>query len=64
MKKVEYAELKKAGLSEKALEVYSNSDYDVYDNGNGTYSVCIYNSICGDNFSLADLEAWFAFRHF
>lgn len=57
--KMEYAELKAAGLSDAALEIYSDSDLSIYDNGDGTVTMKIHRDIMADSMTIPELEAFF-----
>lgn len=55
----EYEALRAAGISDEALEIYSDSDLYVYDNGDGTYTVKIYReNTVSEAMTIKDLEAF------
>ena len=55
MKKLEYNDLEKLGLSEKALYVYSNSDWVMFEKEEKVI-VTVNNDLVSDNNSIKDIE--------
>ena len=55
MKKLEYNDLKKLGLSEKALYVYSNSDWVMFEKEEKVI-VTVNNDLVSNDNSIEDIE--------
>ncbi len=51
--------LEAIGLSETALDVYSNSDFDVYAVGEGLYTVTIRRDPVADSLTAQELDEFF-----
>lgn len=53
---LEYSDLKAAGLSEKALDIYGDSDYRIFAGGHGTYTVKIRQEVVADYLTIKGVE--------
>lgn len=56
--KVDYADLRAAGLGKIALAIYGDSDLDIYRNGNGEFRVSLYGDTVVETVTAEELENW------